>query len=279
MDRTRFDHLARALAARLDRRTAAAALFGLTAALPGAAASAKSRPPRCRATGAACSSNTQCCSGVCPTGRGTPIARRNRCACRPGFVACGRACVDTDFDASNCGACGTVCRGHSSCDKGVCVASACGDVVCPMMDGMACCNDECHDTTSDDDHCGACNAPCATNESCRHGVCIRTSPCDDVICPAIAGMACCDGACRNVLEDAGHCGGCDRACPDGQSCVRGACTRVDACDDIMCATEAGTTCCDGACRNLLTDPAHCGACSRACSGSRICRDGSCILPA
>lgn len=51
-----------------------------------------------------------------------------------------------------------------------------------------------------------------------------------------------------------------------------------------CATDAdccgGLTCCTGACRDLATDPLHCGACeAAACSINEVCRDGACVCPA
>lgn len=49
---------------------------------------------------------------------------------------------------------------------------------------------------------------------------------------------------------------------------------VDPCPD------AGLALCGGACRDLRSDPAHCGACGRACrtpiNGSTMCRAGACV---
>src|SRR5262249_4587258 len=39
----------------------------------------------------------------------------------------------------------------------------------------------------------------------------------------------------------------------------------------------GTTCCDGTCVNLQTDPQHCGTCTTTCSGTTPdCCGGSCV---
>jgi hypothetical protein len=44
---------------------------------------------------------------------------------------------------------------------------------------------------------------------------------------------------------------------------------------------AGLALCDGACRDLRSDPTHCGACGRACrtpiNGSTTCRAGGCVV--
>jgi len=276
MDRSRFDAFARAFATRLDRRTAIAAALGLAAA-PVASADAG---PGCRKIGKTCSRGSQCCSGVCPTGRGVPIRQRNRCSCGPQLQACGcdRTCVDVLWDPLNCGECGNVCRGFSICDKGQCVALPCGDTVCPMVDGMECCDAACHNLLDDPDHCGACGAACADGEACHRGICMTAGVCDDVVCPMLAGMECCDGACHDLSSDPEHCGSCNRSCSAGQSCRQGVCVRFDPCADVICPTLAGMQCCDGACYDLQSDPSHCGSCNRTCSAGRVCIDGACRLP-
>ena len=224
MERTRFDHLARAFAQRLDRRAALAAALGLALAAPEASASG-----RCRSFGATCSRGNQCCTGVCPTGRGVPIRQRNRCACGPTFVPCGRnhTCTDILWDPRNCGACGEVCQGFSTCDKGQCVAQPCGETICPMIAGMECCDGECHNLLDDPDHCGACGTACADGESCHQGMCRIVGVCDDVVCAMMAGMKCCDGVCSNLLTDPQHCGSCSRVCPEGRVCTDGVCRLPD----------------------------------------------------
>lgn len=43
--------------------------------------------------------------------------------------------------------------------------------------------------------------------------------------PCLAG-AVCGGACRDVMRDRAHCGGCDHACPEGATCETGRCVSV-----------------------------------------------------
>ena len=124
MDGTTFDRFSRALATGLSRRRAVLAALGLgAAALAGVALDAGAAPARCRAGRATCSKNSQCCSGTCRTGRGIPLADRNRCTCEGGTVNCNGRCVDKKTDERNCGACGNVCRAGEFCIEGACVVA------------------------------------------------------------------------------------------------------------------------------------------------------------
>lgn len=83
-------------------------------------------------------------------------------------------------------------------------------------------------------------------------------------------QACCDGACRRVLTDAQHCGGCGQACGAGETCSGGVCR----CGGSACS--AGTTCCPGVgCFQLESDPFNCGACGKACNVGETCVSGQC----
>lgn len=42
------------------------------------------------------------------------------------------------------------------------------------------------------------------------------------------------------------------------------------------AGEPCSTSCGGVCVNLQTDPAHCGACTNACTGGQACQQGTCV---
>jgi hypothetical protein len=48
----------------------------------------------------------------------------------------------------------------------------------------------------------------------------------------------------------------------------------DAYLDVVCGD--GLTGCQGACVDLLSDPAHCGSCAAACGAHGDCRDGECL---
>jgi len=66
-----------------------------------------------------------------------PEFQRNAlCPCPSGKVICGRACVDVQSDANNCGACGIVCGSGETCNAGACQASGGGNDGC----GNFCCS-------------------------------------------------------------------------------------------------------------------------------------------
>jgi alpha-tubulin suppressor-like RCC1 family protein len=58
-----------------------------------------------------------------------------------------------------------------------------------------------------------------------------------------------------------------------------ACSSLPAVDpgapERACAATAGRTWCAPQCVDLAADPAHCGACGRACPGATVCADGRC----
>jgi len=112
MDDRRFDHLTRRLGVRPDRRSvlgrAAIALAG-GAAAGLATTDARATRATCRAVGASCVRDAQCCTDSCQTARSTPRARRNRCGtCPPTRVPCGETCCAVG-EACIAGACRAAC--------------------------------------------------------------------------------------------------------------------------------------------------------------------------
>jgi hypothetical protein len=84
------------------------------------------------------------------------------CGCYPNSV-CGGACVDTQTDAKNCGACGHACAGGSACMLGACTCTlATGNPGTP-------CSGACTDTQTDAQNCGACGKVC--DGTCSYGGC------------------------------------------------------------------------------------------------------------
>ncbi len=61
---------------------------------------------------------------------------------------------------------------------------------------------------------------------------------DGMVCPS--GRVLCGSTCRNVQVDPSHCGGCDRACASGQTCVAGVCTTPPPCPVGMRLISMGT---------------------------------------
>jgi RHS repeat-associated protein len=181
--------------------------------------------------------------------------------CPPGQIYCNGACVNTQINAANCGACGNSCPG-----------------------GRTCCSGRCIDTQIDPSHCGACNNPCPGGRICENGECS--------ICPA--GQTDC-GTCVDIQTDPAHCGTCGNYCPGGRTCCSGQCTDTQtdpahcgACDltcnprEIcvvgVCTCSSGTEC-NGDCVDTQTDSGHCGDCELACDPGWTCVDGACSCPA
>lgn len=133
---------------------------------------------------------------------------------------------------------------------------------------------------------------------------------DDPACEE--GLVLCGGACVDLAADEAHCGQCEVACADGQTCREGHCTpRCDegselcggdcvatrsdesncggcgiACDDSQACVDGecvdrcadGEVTCDGECVDIDTDVAHCGSCGNACADHLLCIAGECACP-
>jgi hypothetical protein len=160
----------------------------------------------------------------------------------PAFVCCAGTCMNTRADPFNCGGCGRACGPGQICADSSCQAPgapALGDAV----DGNT------------------------WNESCADTVCA-------------AGEICCGGKCVRADRDLGNCGACGVACTaTGVSCASGVCcpaaVPVASCHPLMCADDR--VFCGGACINIGSDAANCGACGAACPPSTpTCVSGLCV---
>ncbi len=120
MDARRFDSLTLALGSALGRRRFLAMAAGLVAGAT-ATVDVAEAATTCRRGRQTCQRNTQCCSGTCQTGKAFALRDRNRCTCEEGLALCNNACVDTDTDMRNCGACGNACRAGDHCVEGQCL--------------------------------------------------------------------------------------------------------------------------------------------------------------
>ena len=60
---------------------------------------------------------------------------------------------------------------------------------------------------NDNDHCGAHNSPCSSEEVCKSGVCARFCNTNETICEFNGNRSC-----RNLNTDRDHCGQCNKAC-------------------------------------------------------------------
>ena len=281
MDGSRFDDLARSLAAPMARRGfLGSVLAGLTLALRGPRAGTAQEPGDCPGfQGIACQGefgcgdgpngfcpSNACCAGVCTDllsddghcgscGAACPddaTCTGGQCAprCREPLLFCGGACVDPASDAANCGGCGDACGGGTVCVDGSCR--------CP--DGLSPCQGGCVDTQTDRANCGGCGVVCPPGGSCVGGSC-------DVPCPQ--GTVACGDACVDILSDPSNCGGCGVLCPPESTCAGGVC-------DATC--PQGTVACGGECVDPLADPSNCGGCGVACPPGSGCAEGICEGP-
>ncbi len=239
--------------------------------------SGKSRQDACLAACRACNSDTSRLCGSC---------------------ASGYVCADLASDASNCGACGNVCR------PGPLEDAACFDGRCVYQcaEGAVRCGGTCTLLEWDPDNCGACGNACPEAAPyCSQGVC---SPCQPGL--TLCGDSCVDlgsnpdhcGGCGNLCGGStpncyqGACvGGCQRSCPEGW-CGGDGCGGECACPDgficmgdglNMCVPSdgdcpAGLTLCNGSCTNLSFDTLNCGACGNVCGGGETCSGGVCQSP-
>ena len=105
-------------------------------------------------------------------------------------------------------------------------------------------------------HCGACNSPCDSGDSCcpvdgdpSHScfdLQTNLNRCGDcnIDCADVVGAdACCAGSCTNTNTNTENCGECGNSCTD------------------QLGPDSG--CCDGGCADF-SEPATCGACGRNC---------------
>ena len=137
----------------------------------------KSQQNRCLAACRACSGDTSRLCGSCATGF---------------------ACTDLASDASNCGACGNVCR------PGPLEDAACFDGRCvyQCVEGAVRCGGRCTFLESDRYNCGACGNVCGgSTPDCYQGACVGG----------------CQPYCPDLWCGGDGCGG-ECACPAGWIC-------------------------------------------------------------
>ncbi|TNE50413.1 MAG: hypothetical protein EP343_08080 [Deltaproteobacteria bacterium] len=144
------------------------------------------------------------------------------------------------------------CPTGQTCKAGTC-AEECTDTQIQ-------CGTTCHNTQTDNNHCGGCNTKCREGESCKAGTCELT--CSE-------GKRGCSGSCVDTQTNVAHCGACGNACNTGEQCKEGKC-------EVFCS--AGTSLCGGKCVATSTSTAHCGACDNACKAAEVCADGKCVSP-
>lgn len=195
------------------------------------------------------------CRCYCPPNKPCPDPRMTRngdcdCVCPAPLTDCGGYCCDLQNDVACCGTCNALpcdvltekcCGGKCTnvCDPNEKVN--CGDCGRAVQAGEKCCGcwptklgtnincsdcgDPCEDGRTCIDHGSyhKCECPPGTRE-CKSGgpCCPNSRDCaNGVCCPT--GTKECSGACVNLNTNTSHCGGCNRPCPQGASCINGQC--------------------------------------------------------
>ena len=166
--------------------------------------------------------------------------------CDAQFTRCGNACVRLDADLANCGECGRVCTDPPGAAP-ICKGGQCGK---QCNSGLQMCGETCVDLQRDSGNCNVCGARCPTSSrgttSCDDGVCKLRCPNGQVACRGrcvadwsqcsssigittpvgplcLLGGRVCAGHCVSVNDDPEHCGECDRACKNTETCRNGRC--------------------------------------------------------
>lgn len=115
------------------------------------------------------------------------------------------------------------------------------------------CGAWCADLQTDPAHCGACDQPVDSGQSCIDGI----PRCVDPM------LAFCSGSCVDLTVSAQHCGACDMPAGEGKTCVAG----QPECANPSLA-DCGTYCAD-----LTADDENCGSCGQSCPASGKCSSG------
>lgn len=155
---------------------------------------------------------------------------------------CSGACVDTQNDPANCGACGMACGTGEYCVAGSCTAQGCPS-------NTTDCGGSCVDTQNDPANCGGCGTACDASQICSGGTCADR---------CLGGSTECNGVCVDTNNDGANCGGCGTACDPGEVC-NGAGTCALTC-------QTGFIDCNGTCVDPQTNGTYCGA-SMDCQGA------------
>jgi len=86
----------------------------------------------------------------------------------------------------------------------------------------------------------------------------------------------------DISTDAKNCGACGTACAQGELCCGGSCLTQAAASASGCSScstqrpcSPAAECCGGACRDMLRDRRHCGACGHSCEQGLRCCAGAC----
>lgn len=202
----------------------------------------------CGVCSAPCQIGWFCISGAC----------KNECP-QP-LTVCGDQCIDVTSDIFHCGSCDYRCRRDQVCSSGTCGCS----------ENKIECEGICVDISSDRDNCGRCGSDCSLGSACTNSVCTKCqigfTPCLDE-----------DGVdrCVDLMTENCHCGECNNKC----LCDYGQCIPDCGGDHNLMICGPDSPCISGeseaGCKDLSSDPMHCGGCNNICATGESCEGGVC----
>ena len=238
-------------------------------------------PKNCGACGVVCAPGQSCAQGSCTPANGCPSGSF---ACLKATGALGPCMPTSDLqtDNSNCGSCGKVCGGLSSCVNGACaLPNNCptGQISCLKPTGAFGPCMPASNLQTDSSNCGACGTVCGGISTCQSGACALPNNCPtgQIACLKATGAF---GPCMptsNLQTDSSNCGACGTVCGGISTCQNGACALPNNCPtgQIACLKASGAF---GPCMptsNLQTDKSNCGSCGKVCSSAQSCVSGAC----
>jgi hypothetical protein len=128
----------------------------------------------------------------------------------------------------------------AECGIPTCVTGQCGIFPAPQSTRCSngvCCNDQCVDTTSNVDHCGACGDECGPHATCNNGACRCDAGFINCGIGCHAGVCCWYGDCPSgYLCHASEC-----VCGPGRIECAGSCVDGTCCDDADCLDNQACT--------------------------------------
>lgn len=128
--------------------------------------------------------------------------------------------------------------------------------VCAYGDADCDVNGTCEtDLAISNEHCGGCDVPCPTGQTCRGAMC-------QPICAP--GLVVCGTECVDLDTDARHCGACGAGCMAREVCNAG-----------LCRCPSPYTACGSECVDTTSDARHCGGCGSACDPAEFCNASTC----
>lgn len=191
-------------------------------------------------------------------------------SCPAGQMRCGGACVDTNTDANNCGACGMACASRTNST----VNCAMGRCSYTCRTGYGDC---------DRDASNGCETVLAANPNNCLGcgiICGSNNVCGDMGCVPCGGrQTACNNVCVYTVSDVNNCGGCGYSCPAVPAGQTATCTssrcRYGAIGDPR-RGDCDRNAANGYEVNLDADVNNCGSCGTMCTSGQRCCNGTCI---